>query len=79
MNNCKCGKPAHPLYHGKCEDCWADDELQLLGPYERGRHTPPPSRNSGFVQTDSGSSVDTGGQRRGSAGKRRLLKEDLPE
>lgn len=20
--NCSCGKPAHPLYNGRCEDCW---------------------------------------------------------
>ncbi len=20
--NCACGQPAHPLYNGRCEDCW---------------------------------------------------------
>lgn len=23
QQNCKCGKPTHPLYGGRCEDCWA--------------------------------------------------------
>jgi hypothetical protein len=24
MNKCKCGKPAHPCYAGRCEDCWVE-------------------------------------------------------
>lgn len=23
---CRCGKLVHPLYGGRCEDCWADDQ-----------------------------------------------------
>ncbi len=30
MSLCKCGQEAHPLYNGKCEDCWVE-------PYTSGR------------------------------------------
>jgi len=28
-NVCNCGKPVHPLYNGKCEDCWAENQWTL--------------------------------------------------
>lgn len=27
---CECGKPAHPAYGGRCEDCWVDGQPARL-------------------------------------------------
>ena len=37
LNLCKCGKPAHPCYGQRCEDCWANDAAFLIVDH-RGPH-----------------------------------------
>jgi hypothetical protein len=33
--NCKCGRPAHPNYGSRCEDCFADCAAHLYGRADR--------------------------------------------
>lgn len=47
--NCKCGRPAHPLYNGRCEDCWVGGSSQCKKQEDR--------EELGTHLTDTGSVV----------------------
>lgn len=34
---CRCGKPIHPTYRDRCEDCWVDDQNRWDGRSRRVR------------------------------------------
>jgi len=43
---CACGNPAHPLYSGRCEDCWVANQ--------RGGHCTDPHFVGGNILKDYG-------------------------